>query len=227
MAPVLITPAVGEPAIESWRVRPIEAVADELLEGLVPGRKVVAVDGRGGGGKTTLASRLARCVPDSAVVGTDDIAWNHSIFDWAEPLIDGVLRPYRTGSAVTYRPPGWVRHGREGAVEVTDTVQLLIIEGVGASRLELTDWLDAAVWVQSDFAEAERRGIARDVASGVNGDADATMAFWHTWMAEELPFFERDRPWERADLIVAGTSVTPPPNGTVAVGRWHDGPEEA
>ena len=100
---------------------------------------------------------------------------------------------------MAYRPPGWVRHGREGAVEVADTVQLLIIEGVGASRTELTDWLDAACWVQSDFAEAERRGIARDIASGVNGDADATIAFWHTWMAEELPFFERDRPWERAD----------------------------
>ena len=145
MTTVLITPAVGEPAVESWRVRPIETVAAELLDRLEPGRRVVAVDGRGGGGKTTLASRLARCVPDSAVVSTDDIAWNHSIFDWAEPLIDGVLRPYRAGSAVAYRPPGWVRHGREGAVEVADTVQVLIIEGVGASRTELTDWLDASL----------------------------------------------------------------------------------
>jgi hypothetical protein len=227
MTTVLITPAVGEPPVESWRVRPIETVAAELLDRLEPGRRVVAVDGRGGGGKTTLASRLARCVPDSAVVGTDDIAWNHSIFDWTGPLIDGVLRPYRTGAAVAYRPPGWVRHGREGAVEVADTVQLLIIEGVGASRSELDGWLDAVWWVQSDFAEAERRGIARDIASGVNGDADATIAFWHTWMAEELPFFDRDRPWERADLIVAGTSADPPPDGTVAVSGWQHGPEEA
>ena len=227
MTTVTITPGVGEPPVASWQTRPLETVAAELLDHLGPGRRVVAVDGRGGGGKTTLASRLASCVPDSAVVGTDDIAWNHSIFDWAEPLIDGVLRPYRAGSAVAYRPPGWVRHGREGAVEVADTVRLLIIEGVGASRTELADWLDVSWWVQSDFAEAERRGIARDVASGVNGDAEATIAFWHTWMAEELPFFERDRPWERADLIVAGTSATPPPDGTVAVGRWQHGPEEA
>jgi uridine kinase len=226
MATVVIIPAVGEPPVESWHLRSIETVAAELLDRLGPGRRVVAVDGRGGGGKTTLAGRLASSVPDSAVVSTDDIAWNHSIFDWAEPLIDGVLRPYRNGSAVAYRPPGWVRHGREGALEVADTVRLLIIEGVGASRSELTDWLDVAVWVQSDFAEAERRGIARDVASGVNGDADATIAFWHTWMAEELPFFARDRPWERADLIVAGTSASPPPEGTVAVSRWQHDLEE-
>ena len=145
MTSVLITPAVGEPPVDSWRLRPIETVAAELLDGLEPGRRVVAVDGRGGGGKTTLATRLARCVPAAAVVSTDDIAWNHSIFDWAEPLIDGVLRPYRAGSAVAYRPPGWVRHGREGAVEVPDTVQLLIIEGVGASRTDSpTGWTPPA-----------------------------------------------------------------------------------
>jgi len=227
MTPVLITPAVGEPTVRSWRVRPIETVAADLIDQVEPGRRVVAVDGRGGGGKTTLASRLARCVPDSAVVSTDDIAWNHSIFDWAEPLVDGVLRPFRAGSAVLYRPPGWVRHGREGAVEVPASVQLLIVEGVGASRTELTDWLDVSCWVQSDFAEAERRGLARDIASGVHGDVDTTIAFWHTWMAEELPFFAHDRPWERADLIVAGTSTTPPPDGTVAVSRWQHDPEEA
>jgi hypothetical protein len=102
---------------------------------------------------------------------------------------------------------------------VPASVQLLIVEGVGASRTELTDWLDVSCWVQSDFAEAERRGLARDIASGVNGDAETTIAFWHTWMAEELPFFDSDRPWERADLILAGTSAEPPPDGMVAVGQ--------
>jgi uridine kinase len=227
MTTVMITPATGEPPVECWHVRPLDAVVGELRDRLGAGRRVVAVDGRGGGGKTTLARRLARSVPDAAVVSTDDIAWNHSIFDWAEPLVDGVLRPFRAGSAVVYRPPGWVRHGREGAVEVPASVQLLIVEGVGASRTELTDWLDVSCWVQSDFAEAERRGLARDIASGVNGDVETTIAFWHTWMAEELPFFAHDRPWERADLIVAGTSTTPRPDGTVAVSRWQHDPEEA
>lgn len=221
MSPVRITPATGEPAVDSWTARPLASVAAELVAGLGPGRRVLAVDGRGGAGKSTLAGRLAAALPDAAVVGTDDIAWNHSIFGWADALVDGVLRPFRAGSAVSYRPPGWVRHGREGAVEVADSVRLLIIEGVGASRREVTEWLDASCWVQSDFAEAERVGIARDIASGVNGDAEATVAFWHTWMAEELPFFARDRPWERADLILAGTSTEPPPDDMVAVGQQN------
>ena len=58
----------------------------------------------------------------------------------------------------------------------------MIIEGAGAARRELMDLVDAVVWVQSDMAEAERRGIERD-----GGDA-ATVSFWHLWMAEELPF---------------------------------------
>ena len=60
------------------------------------------------------------------MVGTDDIAWNHSIFGWSDALVDGVLRPYRAGAAVSYRPPGWVRHGRDGAVEVADAEALLL-----------------------------------------------------------------------------------------------------
>ena len=184
---------------------------------------MVAVDGRGGGGKTTLALRLAHRLPEAAVVATDDIAWNESIFGWSHLLVDGVLRPYRAGEAVTYRPPAWDRGQRAGAIEVPGTTRVLIIEGVGASRTELVPWLDAAIWVQSDFAEAERRGLARDIASGVNGDAEATIAFWHTWMAEELPFFTRDRPWERSDLIVAGTSSTSLPDDAIAASAWHDG----
>jgi hypothetical protein len=63
--------------------------------------------------------------------------------------------------------------------------------------------VDAVVWVQSDIAEAERRGIDRD-----GGDA-AAVSFWHLWMAEELPFMARQRPWTRANVIAAGTPTVP------------------
>ena len=84
--------------------------------------------------------------------------------------------------------------------------ELLIVEGVGAGRRELAELLDAVVWVQSDFELAERRGIARDLGEGVNGDEEETVAFWHEWMAEELVFLAQQRPWERACVVVAGTS---------------------
>jgi hypothetical protein len=42
------------------------------------------------------------------------------------------------------------------------------------------------------------------------------------WMAEEFPFVEQDRPWDRASLIAAGNDVVPPeqaPGVQIAVPR--------
>lgn len=39
---------------------------------------IAAVDGRGAGGKTTLAERIRAALPRTQVVHTDDIAWEHS-----------------------------------------------------------------------------------------------------------------------------------------------------
>jgi len=88
----------------------------------------------------------------------------------------------------------------------------VIVEGVGAGRRELTHLLDAVVWLQSDSVEAERRVILRDAA-----DASA-IEDRQAWMAEEIPFLAVDRPWERANVIVAGTTnITHDPVGEVVI----------
>ncbi len=205
---VMSLPA-GEPAAGPWHVAPLAELVRLLADasGRPVGRpRVVAIDGRSAAGKSTLAELLHQAIPASVVVRTDDIAWNDSFFDWADLLAGGVLEPVRRGQAVHYRPPGWDTHGRPGAIEVSSGLDLVLVEGVGAGRREFVHLLDAVVWVQSDFAEAERRGIARDIAQGVNGDTEESTAFWHEWMAEELAFVECQRPWERACVIVAGTA---------------------
>jgi hypothetical protein len=201
-----------EPAAHPWRVATLAELLEVIFEATEApkGRpRVVAVDGRGASGKSTLARRLSAAVSTCTVVSTDDVAWYHSFFDWAELLTTGVLEPARRGERVSYQPPAWRERGRAGAIEVPTGQQLLLVEGVGAGRRDLADLLDAVVWVQSDFDLAEKRGIARDVAQGVNGDADEAARFWHEWMAEELTFLADQRPWERACAIVAGT----PPSG--------------
>ena len=154
----------------------------------------MAVDGRGASGKSTLANRLCAAVPACTVVSTDDVAWYHSFFGWAELIATGVLEPARRGESVSYRPPAWQERGRAGAIEVPAGRQLLLVEGVGAGRRELTDLLDAVVWVQSDFAEAERRdGRADDRDS--QADQRDTDADRHAFLTS--PTYGEDHPARR------------------------------
>jgi hypothetical protein len=207
-----------EPEAGAWRAERLTTVAAGLVQlgagrGATDRPVVLAVDGRSSSGKTTLASRLADVVAGSAVVHTDDVAWQHSRFGWADLLAGGILIPARAGRPVMYRPPRWDEHQREGAISVPAGGRLLIIEGVGAARRESARLIDAAIWVQSDEREIERRSRAR---VGQPGNAP-TVADWQAWMAEEVPFVAAQRPWERADVVICGTPEIPLDPGTELV----------
>lgn len=96
---------------------------------------MVAIDGRSSSGKTTLAHRMAGATQRAAVVHTDDVAWSR--FDWAELLLDEIIEPFQAGQQVMFRPPAWKERGREAAINVAPESSVLIVEGVGCSRLEV------------------------------------------------------------------------------------------
>jgi len=210
--------ALEEPEAGPWRVELLSAVADAVTK-RGPDRSssgrpaVLAVDGRSNSGKTTVATRIREMVPGAVVIHTDDIAWEHSRFGWADLLIDGILVPVRQGRAVSYRPPRWDEHGREGSIEVPAGCPLLIIEGDGAGRKEVTHLLDTLIWVQADEREVARRSAARaaspPAADLANKAVDGTPFDEAGWMAEEIPFNTAERTWERASIIVCGTPEIP------------------
>jgi hypothetical protein len=148
-------------------------------------------------------SKKQREVVRIVVVHTDDTAWWHSFFGWADLLASGVLEPIHRGQAVAFRPPAWDERGRPGAIELPADASLVIVEGVGASRREIAHLLDAAVWVQSDLGAIERRNAARVAASETSASVVAR------WMQEEFAFVAEQRPWERALAVVAGTQELP------------------
>jgi pantothenate kinase len=199
-----VQPERGEPAAGPWRVVPIGALVEELhaAAGPVTGRpRIVAVDGRGGAGKSTLVQRLRAQVPRSAAVHTDDVAWHHSFFDWADVLAEQVLEPLRRGEAVDVRPVPWVQRDRAGSIAVPAGLHTVWVEGTGVLRERLAPLLDASVWVQVDRAEAGRRLRERD------GDSPEQRRHVEEWLREEHPFLLRERPWEHATLVLAGSPV--------------------
>jgi uridine kinase len=199
----------GEPVAGPWRVERLDVLARSLLDaaGDPPSRpRILAVDGRSASGKTTLANRLCQVLPGAAVVHTDDVAWAHSRFGWDDLMLAGILAPLHAGRDVHYQPPAWQPHGRSGHIDVSANASTVIIEGVGAARRQVAHLVDVAIWVQSDGDGARRRGVRRDmVDQGI--DEAVALQKWGGWAAEEVPFLVQDRPWERADVIVATAPV--------------------
>jgi hypothetical protein len=160
----------------------------------------VALDGRSASGKSTASRALAEGRRDWVVIHTDDVAWWHSFFDWDDLLLGGVLEPARRGEAVTYRPLAWDQRGRAGTIEVPAETRVLIIEGVGASRLSLAEHLDMTIWVHTPLDEIERRERARLAAGSVDDNLQ------RDWMSSELAFLAADGPWSRTEFVVSGAS---------------------
>lgn len=153
------------PTWQHTNPQPVIEVVQRLRKaspGVVGRPRVIAIDGRGGAGKTTLAERFRRTVPDSVVVHTDDVAWNHAYFDWGAVLAENVLQPVHRGEAVDFRPTARLAHDRRGSITVAAGAEFVWVEGTGAIRAELAAWFDAGMWLHGDLDEQERLLAARD-----------------------------------------------------------------
>lgn len=157
---------------------------------------IIGIDGRSRSGKSTIAEIIKRCTDGVAIVHTDDIAWHHSFFNWSEVLVAGVLRPLRQGGVpVSFVPEPWRERGRVGAVDVPADTRIVLVEGVGATRTELSGWLDASMWVQTAQKVAWQRTVRLD---------SDPPGFVEDWMRAENAHLDSDQPWTRATAIVSG-----------------------
>jgi uridine kinase len=155
--------------------------------------RVVAVDGLGGAGKSTLAERLAREL-DAQVVHTDDFAsWEDPLGWWPE-LLELVLEPLAAGRPARYTPTAG--SGDERSEVQVEPGGVVILEGVTASREAFRPYLAYSIWIETPRELRLRRGLERD-------GADA-LAEWQLWMQAEDEYVERECPPDRADAVVRG-----------------------
>lgn len=155
--------------------------------------RIVAIDGPGGAGKSSLAAYLAQEL-DAPVVHTDDFAsWDNPI-DWWPELIEKVLAPLAAGRPARYTPTTWGGPQRKDVV--IDPEGFVVLEGVTASRHALRPYLAYAIWIETPRELRLRRGLERD-GNDARGD-------WERWMAEEDAYAERERPADHADVVLPG-----------------------
>jgi uridine kinase len=160
---------------------------------------ILAIDGYGGAGKSTLAALLVDGFLAHGLrvdlVRTDDFASADDPLNWWPRMIEQVLEPLRAGTAARYQRYDW---GERTLAEwhAVEPGGLLILEGVSASRNVFRPYLSLAVWVETPPDERLRRGLERDGEQARNQ--------WRRWMAEEVAWGDAERPWERADVVVPG-----------------------
>jgi uridine kinase len=191
-----------------------------------PGVIILAIDGHGAAGKSTIAEAVANAT-GAALVHTDDFFQPQparpaeparparlarlapapvrpalaDYYDWRR-LRAQALEPLRARLGAVFRRFDWERgSGLDGAVTVEPS-DLILVEGVYSAAPELRDLVDRSVFV--DTPEPERLRRLRGLVKPEEWDDQ--------WLLAEHAYFDVIRPPASFDLIVSGAD--PPPELT-------------
>ncbi|RKS07899.1 uridine kinase [Nocardiopsis sp. Huas11] len=194
-------------AERGWQSRAVSLLPDRGA-----GVRVVAVEGRSGSGKSTVADHLradlaARGEPvhvltmEDLYPGWDGLARApHLLRDW-------VLAPLRRGEPAAWHRYDWERGGF--APEWTRLPEdvaaggTLVVEGCGAGARQARALTDALVWVAVPGAERSRRLDAR-------GDAAVYGPHRDRWARQEEDFYAGHRPREHAGMVIDNPRAADP-----------------
>ncbi|WP_353508681.1 hypothetical protein [Intrasporangium sp.] len=161
---------------------------------------VVAIDGRSGAGKTTLALGVAadlRSYGTMAIVHMDHLypGWD-GLAESSDLLATRILEPISRASTAAYARWDWKAGGWDGttALEPTD---FLVIDGSGSSVGPARPYTAVGVFVDADPMLRMSRGLARD--------GDTYRPHWQRWAAQEDTVFAADETRAHADLVIDTT----------------------
>ncbi|WP_285247952.1 aminodeoxychorismate synthase component I [Pseudarthrobacter sp. efr-133-R2A-89] len=164
---------------------------------MIPAPVIIAIDGRSGAGKTTLAVELAahlRAHHKVSLFHLEDIypGWD-GLAAGVERYVSTVLTPLSRGKAATWTSWDWANH-YDGDARVTLPAEIVIVEGVGAASEAARPFLSAVIWAEAPDDVRRTRALDRD--------GDTYTPFWDQWAAQEEEWLGRDDVPGRADLRV-------------------------
>ncbi len=184
-----------------------------LWRGANRGVTIVAIDGYGASGKSTIADLLCPRT-GASLVRTDDFflpAARHpdaggtaaesgrlitSFYDLRR-LRAEALEPLRAGREAVFHAFDWDRGAGSSVKTRVAPKGLVLVEGVCSAAPELSDLVDRAIFV--DTAEPERLARLRRRIAPQDWD-------WE-WLQAEKQYFSATRPPRSFDLVINGTDA--------------------
>jgi uridine kinase len=174
---------------------------------------VVALDGHGGAGKSTLATAVAdhvgaaivhvddfyRDLPDADRIALTPAEGVDRYFDW-ERIREEALTILMRREQARFRCFDWVAGGGLTGAITVEPREIVLVEGVYSARPEFDDLIDLRVLVEVAKEERARRReerhrtVSRDDVSGLDA----------RWGAAEDLYFRTIRPRDAFDLVVSG-----------------------
>lgn len=164
---------------------------------MTPAPVIIAIDGRSGAGKTTLAVELAARLRNHHKVSLfhlEDIypGWN-GLTAGIERYVSTVLTPLSRGDRAIWTSWDWEKH-YDGDTRVTLPAEIVIIEGVGAAAAEARPLLSAVIWADSPDDVRRKRALDRD--------GGTYEPFWDQWAGQEDAWLSGDDVPGQADIRV-------------------------
>jgi uridine kinase len=173
---------------------------------------LVALDGRSGTGKSTIAQAITSrvegiiLVSDDFYSGGNDDAWSglsarekvDQVIDW-QRMRAQVLEPLLAQKPASWHPLdfqpqiGWI--GWKDQTVKLEPAPVILLDGVYSARPELSDLVDLAVLVEADDEVRRKRLVIRE--------GQAFMERWHKlWDGAEDYYFTHIRPRSSFDIVV-------------------------
>jgi uridine kinase len=168
---------------------------------------IIGIDGFGGSGKSTFATRLKAGLKDAAIIRFDDFIIGLDVSDEDKSNFDRdrlereVLIPARAGLPIAYRQTRLKGNKLGGTIRIP-TTKYLIIEGVSCYYPSIEKYYDVKIWIDVPANVARDRGAKRDkrlALTDINFAGNTEL--WDMWTKTYQQYKDKHRPHERADII--------------------------